>query len=171
MPLILLGAHFAEHDRIHDFKVRWVCRQRHMHLIAVELAVAGNAQVIFDVAGAFHVLRICRAALEFMEERAEGLSHHICENVQPPAMGHAEHDFLHAELAAALDDLLERRDVDSPPSSPKRLVPVYFLSRNFSKPSVWMSFAEDGFFAKLGKLYLFIGSLDALLNPRLLLGR
>ena len=25
-------------------------------------------------------------------------------------MRHAEHDFLHAELAAALDDLLERRD-------------------------------------------------------------
>ena len=25
-------------------------------------------------------------------------------------MGHAEHDFLHAERAAALDDLLQRRD-------------------------------------------------------------
>ena len=25
-------------------------------------------------------------------------------------MGHAEHDLLHAELAAALDDLLQRRD-------------------------------------------------------------
>ena len=35
---------------------------------------------------------------------------HLGEHVEAAAMRHAEDDLLHAELAAALDDLLERRD-------------------------------------------------------------
>ena len=37
--LILLGADLAEHDRIDDFQMRGIGRQRQMHLVAVELAV------------------------------------------------------------------------------------------------------------------------------------
>ena len=39
-----------------------------------------------------------------------GLRHHLREHVEPAAMRHAEHDVADAEAAAALDDLLERRD-------------------------------------------------------------
>jgi hypothetical protein len=39
-----------------------------------------------------------------------GLAHDLGEDVQPAAVGHAEDDLADAELAAALDDLLERRD-------------------------------------------------------------
>ena len=68
------------------------------------------------------------------------LGHDLGQHVQPAAMGHAEHDLLEAELAAALDDLLQRRDRDSPPSRPKRLVPLYLTSMNCSKPSASISF-------------------------------
>ena len=63
------------------------------------------------------------------------LAHHLDQHVEAAAMRHAEHDLLHAEIAAALDDLLERRDRPSAPSRPKRLVPVNLVSQNFSKPS------------------------------------
>src|SRR5690242_21012454 len=79
-----------------------------MHLVAVELAVRRCAQVIFDVTRAFDLLRRRRAALEFMEQRAVRLAHHLREHVQAPAVRHAEHDLLHAEISPALDDLLER---------------------------------------------------------------
>ena len=66
--------------------------------------------MVFHVARAFDIRRIGAAALEFVEELAIGLAHHIDQHVQAAAMGHAQHDLLHAQLAAALDDLFQRRD-------------------------------------------------------------
>ena len=66
--------------------------------------------MILHVARAFDIGRIGAAALEFVEQLAIGLAHHIDQHVQAAAMGHAQHDLLHAELAAALDDLFQRRD-------------------------------------------------------------
>ncbi len=65
--------------------------------------------MVFHVARALDIVGIGRAALELMEDGAIGLAHHIDEHVQPAAMRHAEDDFAHAELAAALDDLFQRR--------------------------------------------------------------
>src|SRR5215212_11511671 len=39
-----------------------------------------------------------------------GFAHHLGEHVETAPVGHAEHDFFDAERAAALDDLLQRRD-------------------------------------------------------------
>ena len=58
----------------------------------------------------FDLVRRERAALELVEDRAVRLAHHLGQHVEAAAVGHAEHDLLHAERAAALDDLLERRD-------------------------------------------------------------
>ncbi len=66
--------------------------------------------MIFDVAGTFDRVGIGRAALEFMKQRAVRLAHHLRQHVEAAAMRHADHDFLHAEIAAALDDLLQRRN-------------------------------------------------------------
>src|SRR5258705_5902081 len=66
--------------------------------------------MIFDVAGAFDRVGIGRAALEFMKQRAMRLAHHLRQHVETSAMRHADDDFLYAEIAAALDDLLQRRD-------------------------------------------------------------
>ena len=48
--------------------------------------------------------------LNLMKQRAVRLAHHLGQHVQPAAMRHAQNDFLYAEIATALDDLLKRRD-------------------------------------------------------------
>ena len=50
VQLILLGAHFAQHDGIDDFEMRRIGGQRQMDVVAIEVAVRGRAQMIFDVA-------------------------------------------------------------------------------------------------------------------------
>ena len=108
VELVLLGAHLAEHDGIDDLEMRGIGGQRQMDLVAVELAVRRGAQMIFDVARAFDLVGRGRAALELVEDHAMRLAHDLAQHVEPAAMGHAERDLLEAELAAALDDLLER---------------------------------------------------------------
>ena len=108
--LVLLGAHLAEHDRVDDFEMRGVRRQRQMDLVAVELAIGRCAEMVLHVAGAFDFVGRRRAALEFVEQRAVRLAHHFGEHVETAAMRHADDDLFDAEIAAALDDLLERRD-------------------------------------------------------------
>ena len=108
--LILLGAHLAEHHRIDDFQMRRIGGERQMHFVVVELAVRRGAEVIFDVARAFDLVGRRRAALEFVEDGAVRLGHDLRQHVEPAAMRHADHDLAHAERAAALDDLLQRRD-------------------------------------------------------------
>ena len=66
--------------------------------------------MVLDVARALDVLGIGRIALELGEDRREGLAHDVGQHVQAAAMGHADHDLLDAELAAALQDLLQGRD-------------------------------------------------------------
>ena len=75
--LVLLGAHLAERHRIDDLQMRRIGGERQMHLVAVELAVRRGAEVIFHVAGAFGLVRRRRAALEFVEQRAVRLAHHL----------------------------------------------------------------------------------------------
>ena len=64
--------------------------------------------MVFNVARAFDLVGICGAALEFMKQRTVRFAHHLRQNIQAPAMRHAQHDVLHAEIAPALDDLFER---------------------------------------------------------------
>ncbi len=108
--LVLLRPRLAEHHRVDDLEVRRVGGQRQVDLVAVELAVRRGAEVVLDVAGALDVVGRGGAALELVEDGAVRLAHHLGEHVQPAAMGHAEDDLLQAELAAALDDLLQRRN-------------------------------------------------------------
>ena len=66
--------------------------------------------MVFDVGRALDILGIGGIALELREDRREGLAHEIGQHVEPAAMGHADHHLVDAELAAALQDLLQRRD-------------------------------------------------------------
>ncbi len=59
---------------------------------------------------------------------------------------------------------------DSPPSRPKRLVPLYLTSMNCSKPSASISFDEDRLLALGGEGDLLVRAFDARLDPGLLLG-
>ena len=48
-----------------------------MHLVGVELAVRGSAEVILDVARTFHLVRREGTALEFVEDGAVRFAHDV----------------------------------------------------------------------------------------------
>src|SRR3954454_7038294 len=81
-----------------------------MHMNAVELAVAGSAEVIFHIARTLHIAGQHAAALKLVEYLPVRLAHDVGEHIQATAMGHAHHNLFHAQLTAALDDLLQRRN-------------------------------------------------------------
>ena len=65
--------------------------------------------MVFDVARALDVVGVGRIALEFGEDRGDGLADEIGEHVEPAAMRHADHEFADAELGAAPQDRFQRR--------------------------------------------------------------
>ena len=164
--LVLLGAHFAERDRVDDFEMRRVRRQRQMHLVAVELAVRRSAEVVLHVAGAFDVVRRRRAALEFVEQHAVRLAHHLRQHVEAAAMRHAEADFLHAEIAAALDDLLERRDQRLAAVEAEALGAGELDVEEFFEAFGLDQLVEDRALAFARERDLLVLAFDALLDPR-----
>src|SRR5713226_2523608 len=111
--------------------------------------------MIFDVAGALDRVRIDRAALEFMKQ---------------PAMRHAEDDFLDAEIAAALDDLLQRRNQRFRAVQTEALGAGEFEIAEFLKTLGLDQLRQDRAPALTGETDFLVRTLDALLNPGLLRG-
>ena len=141
-----------------------------MHFVAVELAIRGGAEVIFHVAGAFGFVGRRRAAFEFVKQRTVRLGHHLCQNVEPPAVRHAEHDFLHAKIAAALDDLLERRNQRFSPIEAETLGAGIFDIEEFLEAFGFHQLVENGALAFAGEADLLVAPFDARLDPALLRG-
>ena len=168
--LILLGAHLAERHGIDDFQMRRVGGERQMHLVAVELAVRRGAEMVLHVAGAFDLVRRRRAALEFVEQGAVRLAHHLRQHVETAAMRHADADFLHAEIAAALDDLLHRRDQRLGAVEAEALGAGVFDVEEFLEAFRLDQLVEDRALALAGEGDLLVAAFDALLDPRLLRG-
>ena len=81
-----------------------------MNLVAVKLAVRRCSKVIFDVARSLDIVGGVRATLELVENGPVRFAHHLAQDVETAAVGHAQHDFFQAHLAAALDNLLKRRN-------------------------------------------------------------
>ena len=109
-PLALLGAHLAHHHRVHRLEMRGVGREREVDVLAVgQVAIGRGAEMVLHVTRAQNLV-IDRVALELREDGGVGLAHHVGENVEAPAMRHAEHDLLHTEARRRADDGLERRD-------------------------------------------------------------
>ncbi len=83
-------------------------------------------------------------------------------------MGHAEHDLLAAEISAALDDLLERRDqrlaAIEAETLGARVAHVEKLLEAFGLDDL----VEDRALAFPREGDLLVGAFDALLQPRLL---
>ncbi len=166
--LVLLGAHLAEHHRIDDLEMRRVRGQRQMHLVAVELAVRRRAEVILHVAGAFDVVGRRRAALELVEDRAVRLVHHLRQHVEPAAMRHADDDLFDAERAAALDDLLQRRDHRLAAVEAEALGAGELQIAELLEALGLDQLVEDRALALAGEVDLLVAALDALLHPGLL---
>ena len=168
--LMLLGAGLAQHHGIDDFQMRRVRRERQMHLMAVKLAIRRCTQMILHVARAFDFGRIGGAALEFMEQLAIGLAHDIDEHVQAAAMGHAQHDFLYAQLAAALDDLLQRRDGGFAAVQAETFGADKTVGGEFLEAFGFDQFVQDRLLAFGRELDVLVLPFDAALQPVFLLG-
>src|SRR5690242_19634157 len=80
-------------------------------------------------------------------------------------MRHAERDLLHAERAAALDDLLERRDHRLPAVEAEALGAGESEVAEFLEAFRPDQIVEDRALALAGEGDLLVGSLDALLDP------
>ena len=126
--------------------------------------------MVLDVAGAFDRVGIGRAALELVEQRAVRLAHDLREHVEAAAMRHADHDFLHAEIAAALDDLLQRGDQRLGPIEAEALGTGELDVAEFLEAFGLDQLVEDGAAALAGETDLLVRTLDALLDPRLVRG-
>src|ERR1700674_3769761 len=139
-----------------------------MNPVVVELAVRRRPQMILDVAGALDRVGIDGAALEFMKQRAMRLAHHLGQHVQASAMWHDHHDFLYAEIAAALDDLFERRDQRFGAVQAEALGAGEFEIAEFLKTFGLDQLHQDGAPALASETDFLVRALDALLNPGLL---
>ncbi len=166
--LVLLGAHLAEHHGIDDLQMRGIGGQRQMDLVVVELTVRRCTEMILDVAGALDRVRIGRAALEFMKQRAMRLAHHLRQHVEASAMRHAENDLLYAEIAATLDDLFQRGDQRFRAVEAKALGAGEFEVAEFLETFGLDQLSQDRAPALAGETDLLVRTLDALLNPGLL---
>src|SRR4030095_5982994 len=97
-----------------------------------------------------------------------GLRHDIGENVETPAMRHANHDLADAELAAALDNLLKRRHDRLAAIETETLgAGVFHVEEAFERLGL-DQLLEDGDLALGGEAGL--APLHAILNPCPLLG-
>src|ERR1700754_2316179 len=105
-----------------------------------------------------------------MEQCAVRLAHHLGQHVEATAMRHAHHDFLYAEIAAALDDLLERGNQRLGTVEAEALGAGELDVAEFLKTFGLDQLVEDGAAALAGKTDLLVRSLDALLDPPLVRG-
>ncbi len=126
--------------------------------------------MIFHVARAFDVVGLGAAAAELMEDGGERLAHDVGEHVEPPAMGHADDDLADAELAAALDHLLERRHERLAAVQPEALGAGIFHVEKALEGLGLDQLVEDRLLALRGEAHLLVQPLDALLDPAALLG-
>ena len=168
--LVLLGAHLAQHDRVDDFEMRRIGGERQMHAVAVELAIGRGAEMVLHVARALDLVGGRGAALELVEDGAVRLAHHLRQHVEPAAVRHADDDVLHAERAAALDDLLERGDHQFGAVEAEAFGAGEFQVAELFETLGLDQLVEDRALALAREGDLLVRPLDARLDPALLRG-
>src|SRR5690606_348505 len=108
-------------------------------------------------------------ALEFVENGPVRLAHHLGKHVQAAAMSHAQHDLLHAKLAAALDDLLQRRNQRLAAVKPEPLGALVFYVDELLEAFGLDKLLQDRPLTLGSKGNLLVDALDAGLDPGFLL--
>ena len=124
--------------------------------------------MVLHVARALDVVGLERAALELVEDGAVRLAHDVGEHVEAPAMRHADHDLLDAELAAALDDLLQRRHHRFGAVEAEALGAGVLHVGELLEALRLDQLVEDRLLAFVGEGDVLVLALDALLQPGLL---
>src|SRR5260370_20816407 len=105
-----------------------------------------------------------------MKDGAVRLGHDLRQHVESAAVRHADHDFTNAERAAALDDLLERRNHRFAAVQPEAFGSGELYIAEFLEALGFHEFIEDGAFAFTRERNLLIRAFDAFLDPALLRG-
>ena len=167
VPLVLLGSDLTADDWIDGLQMRGIGRQGKVDHVAVELTVRRRTQVILDVPGATNLLRMSRTPLKLMEYRAEGLAHKVGKTLRRPRCAILMTISSRLSCPPRFKICSSAGIIDSPPSRPKRLVPVYFRSRNFSKHSA--AVRRQGWRAcRNGEIRAIVRpGLDTFLDPKL----
>ena len=83
--------------------------------------------MVLHITGAADILGMGRTTLKFREDGGKGFAHKVGEHVKAPAMRHADHDLLKADLGAAPKDLLQGRHGRFATVEPKTLGPGVLL--------------------------------------------
>ena len=106
---VLFGADAALDDGVHPLQVAGVEGKREMELFASPGdPVRGIPEVVLHVAAPHQLLRVL--VLELGEDGGEVLLEDVGEDVQAPAVRHADDDLLASALAEFLDQPIHQRD-------------------------------------------------------------
>ena len=108
---VLAGPHRALDDRAYDLQVGGVEAQGQVDQAPGGVHVRGEAQVVFDVAGDLTPVAL-EAPLELAEDVPRRLAEDVGQDVEAPAVGHADDDLLDPLAPGALDQLVQQRDQD-----------------------------------------------------------
>ena len=103
-----------------------------------------------------------------MEDGAVRLGHHLGQHVEPAAVRHADDDLAHTERAAALDDLLQRRDHRLGAIEAEAFGAGEFQIGEFFETFGLDQLVENGALALARERDLLVRTFDALLDPALL---
>src|SRR6202008_4327583 len=96
------------------------------------------------------------------------LAHDLRQHIEAAAVRHADDDLLHAERAAALDDLLERRDHRFATVEAEALGTGEAQVAELLETLGLDQLGENRALALAGEADLLVGTFDALLDPAFL---
>ena len=168
--LFLLGADLAQNHGVHRLQMAGVRGQRQVDGVAIKAAVGRGAKVVFHIARTIDIFRLEAATLEFVENGAVGLHQHIGQHRQAAPVRHADDDFLHAQRAAALDDLFHRRDQAFAAVQAEAFGAHVFDMQEFLKAFGLDQLVQDRLAALAGEGNLLAIAFDAFLQPGGLFG-
>src|SRR3984893_10080787 len=126
--------------------------------------------MIFDIAGTFDVVGSEGAPLEFIENRPVRLPHDLGKDIEAATVRHAEDDVLDAQGAAALDNLLQRRNHGFAAVETEALRARVFDLEELLESLRLDKLVEHRALAFLGELNFLAGAFDPLIKPAIFIG-
>ena len=157
----------ALHHRVHDLQVRGIEGQHQVQALAGHFDVGREAHVVLHVAGTAQRLGGV-LAFELGEQVRRRLAQQVDQHVEAAAVGHADDDFLDVTRGAALQHLVQRRDLRVAAFQREALLADVLVVQVALQALGRHELLEDFLLAVGGQLGLEGGGLEALLDPALL---
>ena len=128
---------------------------------------AERAEVVLHVSGALYRRRV-DVALELLENLVVALAHDVGEHVEAPAMSHAEHGAVHADVGRLREDLVEDRNRALGTLEPETLRAHVLRGQELLEGFSRVDALEDPTLLVLAELE--VHALQLVLDPALLCG-